>query len=274
MKILILGANGMMGSMMSFVGSKVKKTLIVPLSRKDFDAITSSIDMLNKWCFETEKIYIINCIGAIPQREYSENDMIYLNAEFPKRLAAYCKIRQIPLIHLSTNCVFSGKSELCSEVDLPDAEDVYGKSKAEGEPNYGLILRSSIIGFEPNSRFGLLEWFLRNESSEVQGYTDHIWNGITTLELTNYIFDCIETENIPEYEIRHIYSVKCVSKYELLQNANEIFSKYKYILPVSKGPKQYTLTSQKIHPRKSIYNQLVDLKNMESAYKEFYRIKD
>ncbi len=253
MKLIILGAKGMMGSMMAFVCNS-KSVPYVALGRTEFDALISSIDSLEQWC--NEPCCIVNCIGAIPQKIYSADEMKYLNQEFPHRLSEFCKDRDISLIHLSTNCVFSGNKSMCNESDIPDADDLYGQSKRLGEPTYGLVIRSSIIGLESQSAFGLLEWFLHSTSESIQGYTDHFWNGLTTLELSNFIVTKILEDSIPEYGCIHLHSDTTVSKYELLTYSKSLFNKSIDILPVEKGCKYYTLVSNTHNARSSIFQQL------------------
>ncbi len=265
MHSIILGANGMMGSMMSFVAN-MHQIPVQALGRNEFNVFNDSIETLEKFCENC--VCIVNCIGAIPQKKYSDTEMKQLNEVFPHTLAKFCKERNIPLIHLSTNCVFSGKHPNCKETDEKDAEDTYGASKAAGEPTYGLVLRSSIIGPEKNTAFGLMEWYLQNSETEVSGYTDHVWNGVTTLELSKFIFGVIEYGKIPYSAIWHIYSSNSVSKYTLLCDMKAIFQKGPCIQKVSKGVKHYTLSSDIHGPRKTIREQLEDLMSLYSLFKE------
>lgn len=263
---LVLGANGMMGSMMSFVAN-MHSIQVRALTRHDFNVLTDSICKLDKFCEKC--VCIVNCIGAIPQKNYSDWEMKQLNEIFPHTLAQFCKMRNIPLIHLSTNCVFSGKQGMQTEADTKDAEDLYGASKGAGEPTYGLILRSSIIGPEKDTAFGLMEWYLHNTEKEINGYNDHIWNGVTTLELSKFIFGIIAYGKIPYSATWHIYSENSLSKYQLLYDINEIFGQGPNIKEVSNGTKHYTLLSNINSPRKLIREQLVDLNKIYMDFKSY-----
>lgn len=158
MSIIVLGSNGMLGSMLCFYANK-QNIEIKAIDRSTFNALKDPITKLNEYI--SDNSYIINCIGAIPQRKYSDNDFIHLNKIFPQELSKLCKLNNSKLIHISTNCVFSGNKENYIETDIPDEKDIYGKSKYEGEPVDALTIRCSIIGFEKGSNYGLLEWFLK-----------------------------------------------------------------------------------------------------------------
>lgn len=268
MNVIILGANGMMGSMMSFVGSQIGHSYTA-LSRNEFNAVTDSIERLDIWC--KSPCCIVNCIGAIPQKPYTDSEMQYLNLSFPHTLATFCNNRSIPLIHLSTNCVFSGKNSCCMETDMKDADDVYGKSKAEGEPTYGLVLRSSIIGPEKDTAFGLLEWYLQNSSSEIQGYRDHYWNGLTTYHLAKTLYEIIHCNNIPRSAVWHYFSQDTMSKYKLLKCIKTIFQKGPTIQSVNKGTKHYTLYSGITSDQPHISQQIEDMCKIYSMFKDFHR---
>jgi dTDP-4-dehydrorhamnose reductase len=138
MKIIILGSNGMLGSMLSFVAKKYNKD-VIPLSRKEFDVDKDDISKLTVYI--KEDCCLVNCIGAIPQKKYSDNNYKQLNTEFPLKLSELCKKYSVPLIHISTNCVFSGKYPNCIESDIPNAVDLYGISKYEGEPLDCTVIR-------------------------------------------------------------------------------------------------------------------------------------
>ena len=262
MKIIILGSNGMMGSMFSFYCNKESIDHMC-IDRTIFNVSTQSVEELDN-IIPTADIVIVNFIGCIPQRKYTDKEYTEINHIFPITLSHYCKDRNIPLIHISTNCVFSGDRSMQDEECVPDAKDIYGVSKARGEPRYGLVLRTSIIGLEKSSAFGLMSWFM-NTQGDIKGYTNHYWNGVTTLELSKYIIEIIKNKNISS-GLRHIYSENELSKYDLLCTINDIFELNKNINPVEVALKYYTLKSIKTCARKTISSQLEDLKEI---YKEF-----
>ena len=137
------------------------------------------------------------------------------------------------MLHISTDCVFDGKKGFYNENDLPNAYDLYGKSKHLGEVGYGcgITLRTSIIGHEISPQIhGLIEWFLRQQNI-VKGFTKAIFSGLTTLELTNVILDVV----IPSQLVGGVYHVasKAISKYDLLKLTAEVYNKDIEILPSS-----------------------------------------
>ena len=267
MRIIILGSNGMLGSMLQFVGSRTAHQ-IVALSRNDFNAFNDPISTLDRWI--SADCYIVNCIGAIPQRKFKEADFIALNTTFPLALANWCQARSVPLIHISTNCVFDDKGSNYIETDTTFTHEIYGLSKQKGEPSNALTLRCSIIGPEKNTAFGLMEWFLHSEPV-INGYQDHYWNGITTLELSTIIFDYIDSRNFAPGMIHH-FSELTVSKYELLEYINTLFHLEKKINPVQAGITYYTLSSVMTKPRKSIFIQLNELHDRMKDYRSFHSL--
>ena len=135
---------------------------------------------------------LINCLG-ITNKEKIDNsrqieNFININSLLPHRLQRICSEMGTRLIHLSTDCIFSGSKGFYSEYDIPDPTDIYGKSKLLGEIDFEntLTIRKSVIGHELVSRKGLLEWFL-NQNSSIQGYKNVIFSGLTVLELAKLI---------------------------------------------------------------------------------------
>jgi dTDP-4-dehydrorhamnose reductase len=271
MKVIILGANGMLGSMLEFVGSTLSDNTIFPIKRDTFDVLLQPLSFLMEF-IKQEPCCIVNCIGAIPQRSYIEDDMTKLNTTFPLELAELCNKMNIPLIHISTNCVFSGEKSNHIESESPSAIDIYGKSKANGEPKSCVVLRCSIIGPESSgTSFGLMEWFI-NSNEDITGYTDHYWNGVTTFELAKCIYEIIDKKLFTP-RIEHIFSINTLSKYDILLELKQYFNKNINIQPISKGIKYYTLHSIHRPPQKTIQEQIKDLDHIMNEYRE-YMIKD
>jgi dTDP-4-dehydrorhamnose reductase len=268
MSIIILGSNGMLGSMLYFIiKTKYKHLNVNPVPRSAFDVLTDNISKLDT--IVSSGSIVVNCIGAIPQKKYSDEDYTKLNTTFPQELSLYCKHNDIQLIHVSTNCVFSGNKDMCYETDKPDADDKYGQSKQLGEPEYGLVIRCSIIGPEKHTFCGLLEWFLNNNNNEVNGFTDSFWNGLTTLELSKIIIDYIENKPL-ENSMIHYYSENTLSKYEILEYINSKFNRNKIINKKQNGLKYYTLCSNYSKPRTTIEKQIDELFTLYNEYKHFY----
>ena len=228
----MLGATGMLGSACYSVISESSSLSTQGTSRTlDSQLLHLDAEDLNQASTLIAKIkpdYIVNCIGII-KPHISEKDpasikrAISINAEFPIFLANLALENNFRVIQIATDCVYSGKKGSYTEIDLHDATDVYGKTKSLGEvPSENFLhLRASIIGPEFGRSTSLLEWF-RNQplGSKLNGFEDHIWNGITTYQFAKLALGIIESgETISG--IRHIVPANRVSKYELLK----IFSK-------------------------------------------------
>lgn len=177
-------------------------------------------------CFKDFKPkYIINCIGVlINESKMNKANTIWINSYFPIKLSELAIENNINLIHLSTDCVFSGANGSYSEIDTSDAIDLYGKSKSLGE-NVDLtntcVLRTSIIGPEIRSQNeGLFDWFFR-QSESVFGYQYVYWSGITTLELTRAVINVIEN-NLKG--LFHVTNGIKISKFDLLKEIKSIFN--------------------------------------------------
>lgn len=232
MKILILGGDGMLGHMAVKYFKNQKYDVIsttrgvvdtgrvvLNISNHNFDLKTW---MSNSLPFGWTPDYIINCIGII--KPYSERNMeetVYVNAMFPHTLAKQSKELGIKVIHITTDCVYSGSTGRYSEADSFDPLDVYGKSKSLGEPKNCFVLRTSIIGPEIKGKLSLLEWFFQQDNKEINGFSNHFWNGLTTLECSKVI-DQIIKNNLYEEETKHVFS-STVSKFEMVEIFKEVY---------------------------------------------------
>jgi dTDP-4-dehydrorhamnose reductase len=161
---------------------------------------------------------VVNCVGLVKQVVEGGDPLeaIPVNSLFPHRLARMCKLANARLIHISTDCVFSGNKGNYSEADVPDATDIYGRSKLLGEVDYphAITLRTSIIGHELENTLSLIGWFLAQQGS-VRGYNKAIFSGLPTFELARLICDFV----VPHPALHGVYHVgaKPISKYDLLQ---------------------------------------------------------
>ena len=226
MRIIILGSSGMLGR---YVSSYFKEngynTVNIDRSSFEVDENTNKTSIHN--LFEKHGInssdIIINCIGLIkPQVDkYGVCLSIIVNSLFPNLLANTCQIRNIRMIHITTDCVFSGKKGSYTENDAHDVSDIYGRTKSLGEPANCTVIRTSIIGEEINQKRSLVEWIKSNINKEVNGFEDHFWNGMTCLQVAKVIEQIIKMGNF-WLGIKHIYS-NIVNKYELLQLVNEVY---------------------------------------------------
>ncbi len=175
--------------------------------------------------------YVINCIGRIRQKTDDAGDLLNANALLPAELRNIL-LPDVTLIHPSTDCIFSGKMGSPYPSDyVSDAEDDYGWSKQLGEvvlqgrPNT-LVVRVSIIGPDENPQGkGLLAWVKSNPSgSTIKGYTNHLWNGITTLEWCNQVYEFIKNHSGFPFRMLQLGTKEDYSKYEMLLLFNKIFN--------------------------------------------------
>jgi dTDP-4-dehydrorhamnose reductase len=172
---------------------------------------------------------VINCTGLINRRLQTEPSEHFwrVNALFPRRLADACENAGTRLVHITTDCVFDGASGLYDEGARPTATDLYGRTKAAGEPLNAMVLRTSIIGPEWSRFYSLLCWFLSVDKA--CGFTNHLWNGITTLELAR-VLHCIQERSLYRRGTFHIHG-EDVNKYNLLQLIREAFERTTPIAP-------------------------------------------
>ena len=175
---------------------------------------------------------VINCAGLTKHLPQGGDPIaaIKSNALLPHRIAEQCAITNARLIHISTDCVYSGLKGDYAETDNPDAQDIYGKSKVLGEVfgSNQITLRTSTIGHESGTQFGLLEWFL--SQSSCAGYTNAIFSGVTTIELAKVVRDFV----IPNKNLEGLYhlSADTIDKYSLLRLIADI---YKFNIQIVKS---------------------------------------
>lgn len=246
MKILILGGTGMLGHRLWLNLSRVHETWVTvrgdasafpdlpEFPRKHIlphvDALI--LDQVRDAIVSVKPDLVINCIGLIKQISLVNDPLfsIPLNALFPHQLALICREIGIRMIHISTDCVFSGKKGRYVESDPSDAEDLYGRTKFLGEVAYPhtITLRTSIIGRELKTQFGLIEWFLA-QKGVLRGYKKAIYTGFTTDELSRIILKYV----IRNSDLNGLYHVSSdpISKYDLLLLARDSYGKDVTIVP-------------------------------------------
>ncbi len=232
MKLLVVGASGMIGSTMLRVLSeqnefetfgtvrdaRIGQFFPVSIARHlipdiDVEKMESLIHILEK----LRPDVVINCAGLTKHKSGADNPLISLpiNSLMPHRLAGLCKLVDARLIHISTDCVFSGEKGGYVEEDYTDARDLYGQSKAIGELHYPqtITLRTSTIGPELQTQFGLLEWFLAQEK-HCKGYSRAIFSGLPTIVFARIIRDIV----IPDSSLTGLYHVAAepINKFDLL----------------------------------------------------------
>lgn len=229
MKILVLGCNGMAGHMISLYfhergyevyGLALSKSTIIPTFICDASDFTSLKEIILSNQFDV----IINCIGIL--NKHAEDDKVaavQLNSLLPHFLVSVTAQIKTKIIHMSTDCVFSGKQGNYTESDLPDGATFYDRSKALGEINdrKNLTLRNSIIGPDINANgIGLLNWFLQNSANELTGYTGAVWTGQTTLQLAKTMEAAIHKNAVG---LINAVPAESITKYELLCLFNKVF---------------------------------------------------
>lgn len=260
-KVLILGANGLIGSgifktLIHDPGLEVFGTIRNPKLKQLFDKKISeklifNIDVLvkNKIAKVLESVrpnIVINCIGLTKHISGGNNHLeaIPMNAYLPHFLASQCEQYGCRLIHISSDCVFSGSRGGYLEGDAPDAMDIYGKTKALGELTDGkaITLRTSTIGHELNSSYGLLNWFL-GQSGDCMGYKKAIFSGVTTDELARIIQSFV----IPNPQLSGLYHVAAppISKFDLLNLIAAEYGKKIKIKPEAKFKIDRSLNGKK-----------------------------
>jgi dTDP-4-dehydrorhamnose reductase len=233
MKVLVLGVTGMLGNTVFRLVAQSAGFEVVGVARSSdarrlfpealANQVHGGFDAHNLHCLVDlfsahQPDAIINCVGIVKQLSAAEQvlEAVPINTLLPHRLASLSKIGRARLVHISTDCVFSGRAGMYREADQPDATDLYGLSKLWGEvdePN-AITLRTSIIGPELRSNHGLLNWFLSQEGP-VKGYERAVFSGLPTIELARVIRDYV----LPRPDLHGLYHVAAapISKLELLK---------------------------------------------------------
>ncbi|WP_167631299.1 dTDP-4-dehydrorhamnose reductase family protein [Mariprofundus ferrooxydans] len=247
MNILILGASGMLGNAMIRVLSEhtdwhVYGTARSEAAKRYFHAdiaelIISGVDVeqsdsLMQAFIRSRPDVVINCIGLVKQLADASDPLhaVPINTLLPHRLARMCELVGARLVHMSTDCVFSGDKGGYVESDDSDAKDLYGKSKFLGEVDYphAITLRTSIIGHELQSAHGLVGWFL-SQKGQCKGFTRAVFSGFPTVVLAQIIRDVV----IPHSDLHGVYHVAAnpISKYDLIGLVARVYGKQIEIVP-------------------------------------------
>lgn len=233
-KILILGGTGMIGHGLFYGLSQYSDLDVYASAREDTninkwfplalkEKIKTNIDVnhfdsiIEVLSFAQPDV-VINCVGLIKQNPLVENTLlaISINSLFPHRVASICRAMGIRMIHVSTDCVFSGDKGNYKETDPSDATDLYGRTKFLGEVIYPhcITLRTSIIGHELRGKRGLIEWFL-SQQGMIKGFTHAIFTGLPTIEFARVIKEYVLSD--PNLNGLYHVSAEPISKYDLLK---------------------------------------------------------
>ena len=240
MRVLIFGGTGMLGHKVWQEFDKRFDTWVtirgpvepwqhLPFFKKE--KVIENVDAFSRESIngafdQVQPEVVVNCIGIVKKLKESESPVsaITINALLPHWLAELCRERAIRLLHISTDCVFSGKAGSYTENELPDPYDLYGRTKLLGEITEGdcLTLRTSIIGRELKRSVGLLEWFLSQRTRTIQGYKHAIFTGFLTSELAVILANIVA--NYPELQGLYHISSDPINKYDLLNMIKEALS--------------------------------------------------
>lgn len=234
-KILVIGIKGMAGHVIfnkfkdeyGFAAYGIARN--IEPSENTFNLDVNNTDVLGQIITEHKFDVIVNCIGILNKdAEDNPDKAIWFNSFFPHYLEKITKNTATKVIHISTDCVFSGKKGNYTEEDFKDGVGFYAQSKALGEivNDKDLTIRTSIIGPELNENgIGLFHWFMSQpDDSQLKGYSQAFWSGITTIELAKVVKWAIE-ENV--VGLKQIAPHHKINKFDLLQLFNEIFRENK-----------------------------------------------
>lgn len=240
-KVLVLGVTGMLGNAVlrlfaqsagyEVVGSARSTSALRLLPANLAGRLICGVDVENMDSlinlFATVRPdVVINCIGLVKQLAEADDPLaaIPINSLLPHRLARLCGLAGARLVHMSTDCIFSGAKGMYTEADVSDAKDLYGRSKYLGEVDYphAITLRTSIIGHELNGAHSLVGWFLAQRGS-VKGFTRAVFSGLPTVELARVLQDYVLTH--PELHGVYHVSAAPINKFDLLTLIADVYGK-------------------------------------------------
>ncbi len=268
MNILILGISGMIGHILyRHLALKTDWNIYGTLRSKSKLKFFKNNNLKNIFIYnikdqnQIQKIFkfikpslVINCIGLVKQNKSLKNisETIFTNSLYPNLLSKICNDYNIRLIHFSTDCVFSGQVGQYSETSIPDASDLYGRTKFLGELHSSktLTIRTSFIGHQLSEKYALLEWFLK-QNNKCKGFYNAIYSGLPTIEISEIMMNYI----IPNNNISGLFHVSSepITKFKLL---NLIKNTYNHNIEIIKD--------EKVHINRSLLsNKFKTLTNYE-----------
>lgn len=232
MRVLILGGDGMLGhQLLRYFKEQHDVRVTVRLNHEAYEAYglfeggstfcgidARRTDDVAQVIADFRPEAVVNAVGIVKQRSEAKEVIpsLEINSLLPHRLALVCQTVGARLVHLSTDCVFSGRKGNYCETDYSDADDLYGRTKFLGEvsESHCLTLRTSMIGPELSRKTGLLEWFLAQRGQTVKGFTKAIFSGFPTSELAR-IVERVLVEVPTVHGVYHV-AAQPISKYDLL----------------------------------------------------------
>lgn len=274
--IYVLGVNGMLGRYVYDYLKYKKHYPVIGLTRSSLNA--SDINGSRKFLEQTITVndIVINCMGVTNKRtDVSDKDMYIVNSIFPHLVDRICYQKCAKFIHASTDCVFTGDIHTgpLTHNSVRDELSPYGFSKSIGENLYGCVIRTSIIGEEENNKRNLIEWCKSMKGNVIDGYTDHLWNGITCLEwakITDKIIQNI-TRSFPAglnvFQSKH-KNKDFVTKYELISLINKIYDLQIIINRCNTG----NVVNKALRGTKTILDledQIIELRNYNFFYNNY-----
>lgn len=273
MKVAILGASGMLGSMMLDVFAKSKHQIVATVRSADLkagysnveykllDAEEATVQTLKSLLKDVD--WVVNCIGVIKPYIHDDNAAEIIraakvNSLFPHYLGKAIQDEKTKVLQIATDCVFSGEAGYYAEDDLHDPADVYGKTKSLGEvkiDNY-YNLRASIIGPEKKTHKSFLDWVLTQpQNAELKGFVNHTWNGVTTLQFSKICLGILNS-NPDLKNLQHIIPANVLTKYEMVESFKKYFRRDDIRVEKFSAPKSVHRTLKTNYPdlNKRIWN--------------------
>lgn len=221
MNICILGSTGLLGSTLQrYIGSQSDMSISKPTRDIVLSMLRDSGLMDNM----TRKFdVIVNCVGIVKpmMKNVSRESVRDINVTLPNDLASSCSRNNTRLIHICSDCVYRGDSAPYDENFQPDATDLYALTK-KLHPANCCIIRTSFVGSHSTRKYGLLEWLKSKRGESINGYVNCVWNGVTCLQLSEYIYDIIDTDKYWT-GVRHYFSPVRVTKHDLCKSINDIY---------------------------------------------------
>ena len=278
-KIVVLGALGMAGHIMAEVLDDTGEYEVFGVARQKGKYIKGVLDVtdfkaLENYLQDVNPDYVINCVGALVSQ--SKDDVpsaILLNSYLPNFLSNLGNRLEYKLIHISTDCVFSGKAGQYTEESYRDGDDNYARTKALGEVinNKDLTIRTSIIGSELKTNgTGLLDWFFK-QNGTINGYTQAYWSGVTTLELAKATVEFLKQDITGLYQL--CPSDK-ISKFELLKLFAKVWDKKLEVTPFDNYKVDKSLVCTRTdftYPTPEFKKMLVETKQWMKDHPEYYK---